>query len=55
MKPAYGEAATEMKKFLPGAYLAAVDSTKSTKVSKAYSIQGFPTCNYENLIELIIF
>lgn len=46
MKPAYGDAATEMKKFLPGAYLAAVDSTKSTKVSKELSIQGFPTLKY---------
>lgn len=46
MKPAYGEAATEMKKFLPGAYLAAVDATKTSAINKRFELKGFPTIKY---------
>jgi hypothetical protein len=46
MKPAYAEAAVDMKKFLPGAYLAAVDATHSPKLSKMFSVKGFPQLKY---------
>lgn len=46
MKPGYGEAATELTSFVPGAYLAAVDATKSTKLSERFKLQGFPTLKY---------
>jgi len=45
-KPAYGEAATELTSFVPGAYLAAVDATKATKLSERFKLQGFPTIKY---------
>lgn len=46
MKPAFGQAAREMKSFLPGAYLAAVDGTKSPGLNKRFEIKGYPTLKY---------
>jgi hypothetical protein len=46
MKAAYGHAASELKSFVPGSYLAAVDATKSPKLKDKYDIQGFPTMKY---------
>ncbi len=46
MKPAYGEAATELSSFVPGSYLAAVDATKTTKLNERFQLQGFPTIKY---------
>ena len=46
MKPAYGEAAVDMKRFLPGAYLAAVDATKAAGLQKRFEVKGFPTLKY---------
>lgn len=46
MKPAYGQAARQMKSFLPGTYLAAVDGTKSPKLSKIFQVKGYPTLKY---------
>jgi hypothetical protein len=46
MKPAYGEAAIEMKRFLPGTYLAAVDATKTQALNKRFELKGFPTIKY---------
>jgi protein disulfide-isomerase-like protein len=46
MKPAYAEAAGDLKRFLPGSYLAAVDATKCKKVAKKFKTNGFPTLKY---------
>jgi len=46
MKPEFAAAAIELKKFIPGAYLAAVDMTKTPKLSKKLQISGFPTLKY---------
>lgn len=46
MKPAYAEAAADMKKFLPNARLAAVDATKTSALNKRFKLQGFPTLKY---------
>jgi protein disulfide isomerase family A protein 5 len=46
MKPAYAEAAGDLKRFLPGSYLAAVDATKCPRVSKKFQANGFPTLKY---------
>lgn len=46
MKAAYGQAASEMKSFVPGSYLAAVDATKSPKLKDKFDIKGFPTMVY---------
>lgn len=46
MKPAYAEAAADMKKFLPGAYLAAVDATIHKEIAVKFELKGFPTLMY---------
>jgi protein disulfide-isomerase-like protein len=46
MKPAYGQAATELTSFVPGSYLAAVDATLSSKLSQRFDLKGFPTLKY---------
>ena len=46
MKPAYGEAASELTSFVPGSYLAAVDATKTTKLNERFKLQGFPTLKF---------
>ena len=46
MKKDYGEAASEMKRFLPGSYLAAVDCTKEKSIKDRFKIEGFPTLKY---------
>lgn len=46
MKPDYALAAKDMKAFLPGAYLAAVDATKSAALAKRFKLEGFPTIKF---------
>ena len=46
MKPAYGQAASEITSFVPGSYLAAVDATKATKINDRFKLQGYPTLKY---------
>ena len=46
MKPAYGQAASEITSFMPGSYLAAVDATKATKITERFKLQGYPTLKY---------
>jgi hypothetical protein len=46
MKPAYAEAAADMKRFLPGAYLAAVDATKAQELGQRFELKGYPTIKY---------
>jgi hypothetical protein len=46
MKPAYVQAATDITSFVPGSYLAAVDATKSPKLSERFSLRGFPTLKF---------
>ena len=46
MKPAYSQAAAELKKTQPNSYLAAVDGTKSDGLSQSYEIKGYPTIKY---------
>ena len=46
MKPAYGQAAAEIKKTIPNAYLAAVDATKSAGLNQRYDLKGYPTLKY---------
>ena len=46
MKPAFGQAAIDLKRFLPGAYLAAVDLTKTRLLSDRLKLTGFPTLKY---------
>jgi protein disulfide-isomerase-like protein len=46
MKPAYAEAATEIKAISKESHLAAVDATKAAKLSKRFEITGFPTIKY---------
>ena len=46
LKPAYGQAARQMKSFLPGAYLAAVDGTKSPALNARFAVKGYPTLKY---------
>ena len=43
MKPAYVQAARDLTSFVPGSYLAAVDATKSPKLSQRFELRGFPT------------
>ena len=46
MKPTFCEAATDMKRFLPGAYLGAVDATKSQQLGQRFELKGYPTIKY---------
>jgi hypothetical protein len=46
MKAAFGQAASELKSFVPGTYLGAVDATKSPKLKDKFDIKGFPTMKY---------
>ncbi len=46
MKKGYGEAASDLKRFLPGSYLATVDCTKETVTKDRFKIEGFPTLKY---------
>ena len=46
MKPEYAAAATDLSTSEPNAYLAAVDATKSAKLSEKFKLQGFPTLKY---------
>lgn len=46
MKPDYSAAAKDMKAFLPGAYLAAVDATVQQELAKRFELKGFPTLKY---------
>lgn len=46
MKPDYMEAAQQLKDEGFGGVLAAVDATKSNRLSKDYGIKGFPTLKY---------
>lgn len=46
MKPDYAAAATALKEISNESHLAAVDATKSTKLSKKFEIKGFPTIKY---------
>ena len=46
MKPAYAQAATDLTSFVPGSYMAAVDATKSSKLSERFKLSGFPTLKY---------
>jgi thioredoxin-like negative regulator of GroEL len=46
MKPEYSAAAKDMKAFLPGAYLAAVDATVQQGLAKRFELKGYPTLKY---------
>ena len=46
MKPAFAQAASEITSFVPGSYLAAVDATKSPKISHRFKLASFPTLKY---------
>ncbi|XP_035658614.1 dnaJ homolog subfamily C member 10-like [Branchiostoma floridae] len=46
MKPAYQEAAEQLKKEKPEAKLAAVDATKYKELGQQYGVRGYPTLKY---------
>ncbi|KAI8497165.1 Protein disulfide-isomerase A5 [Branchiostoma belcheri] len=46
MKPAYQEAAEQLKKEKPEAKLAAVDATKYKELGQKYGVRGYPTLKY---------
>lgn len=46
MKPAYGQAASEMKKHSTNSFMAAVDATKSPNLTQRYDLKGYPTLKY---------
>ena len=46
MKPAYGQAAAEMKRSYPNSYYAAVDATRSPGLAQRYEVKGYPTLKY---------
>lgn len=46
MKPAYAEAATDMKITLSDAHLVAIDATKTPGLTQRFTLQGYPTIKY---------
>ena len=46
MKPAYALAANDVTSFVPGSYIAAVDATAATQLSKRFELRGFPTLKF---------
>ncbi|KAH3868542.1 protein disulfide-isomerase A5-like [Dreissena polymorpha] len=46
MKPAYGEAATQLKEEGVAGVLAAVDATIDSSISSRYEVRGYPTLKY---------